>query len=78
MPTVLRIGPYRLFFYSDEGTEPPHIHVMAGDRVAKFWLDSLELAYSKRFRAHELNEVRDLVGEHREALREAWHAHFGV
>ena len=27
MPTVLRIGPFRFHFYSDEGNEPPHIHV---------------------------------------------------
>ena len=40
MPTLLREGPYRFFFYSDEGDprEPPHVHVTAGDRLAKFWL----------------------------------------
>jgi len=27
MPTVLRWGPYRAFFYSNERGEPPHIHV---------------------------------------------------
>lgn len=27
MPTILRDGPYRLFFYSNEGEEPPHVHV---------------------------------------------------
>jgi len=25
--TVRRIGSFRFHFYSDEGTEPPHIHV---------------------------------------------------
>jgi len=25
MPTVLRSGPYRLYFYSNENDEPPHI-----------------------------------------------------
>src|SRR5215208_4346588 len=24
MPTVLRVGPYRLAFYSSNGSEPPH------------------------------------------------------
>ncbi|MGZ5876149.1 MAG: DUF4160 domain-containing protein [Bradyrhizobium sp.] len=38
MPTVLRWGPYRAFFYSNEGGEPPHIHVRSGDAEAKFWL----------------------------------------
>jgi len=36
MPTVARIGPYRLFFYSNEDTEPPHIHVQREQRLAKF------------------------------------------
>lgn len=39
MPTVLKIGGYRFFFYSNEGNEPPHIHVEKSDSLAKFWLD---------------------------------------
>ena len=27
MPTILRLGSYRFYFFSDEGNEPPHIHV---------------------------------------------------
>jgi hypothetical protein len=38
MPTVLRSGPYRFFFYSADGAEPPHIHVERDDNTAKFWL----------------------------------------
>jgi hypothetical protein len=36
MPTVLRTGPYRLFFYSGDGGEPPHVHAERDDAVAKF------------------------------------------
>jgi len=39
MPTVKRIGPYRLFFVSSDFYEPPHIHVQREKMVAKFWLD---------------------------------------
>ena len=39
MPTVLRISGFRFFFYSLEGSEPPHIHVEHGGSVAKFWLN---------------------------------------
>lgn len=78
MPTVLRVRGYRFFFYSDEGSEPPHIHVTSGDKMAKFWLNGLELATSKRFRAHELNEVRGLVSDHRDFLMETWNAYFGA
>ncbi len=35
MPTILRTGPYRLYFYSHEPNEPPHIHVDRDDQSAK-------------------------------------------
>ncbi|MEK7415510.1 MAG: DUF4160 domain-containing protein, partial [Planctomycetota bacterium] len=31
MPTVLRVGPYRFHFYSDERGEPAHIHVRTSE-----------------------------------------------
>ena len=78
MPTLLREGPYRFFFYSDEGDprEPPHVHVTAGERLAKFCLDPVALASSKRLRAHELKTLHDLVERHQVRFLEAWHAHF--
>ena len=78
MPTLLREGPYRFFFYSDEGDprEPPHVHVAAGERLAKFWLDPVALASSKRLRAHEIKALQDLVERHQVRFLEAWHAHF--
>jgi hypothetical protein len=75
MPTVLREAGYRFYFYSRENDEPPHIHVEHGDRLAKYWLDPVELASSKRFRAHELGELRNLVLVYRSAFLEAWHDH---
>jgi hypothetical protein len=47
MPTVLRIGSFRFHFYSDEGNEPPHIHVAAPDGECKFWLEPISLASNK-------------------------------
>jgi Domain of unknown function (DUF4160) len=54
MPTVLRSGPYRFYFYSHEPNEPPHIHVDRDDLSAKFWLGPVQLAGNFGFRAHEL------------------------
>jgi hypothetical protein len=39
MPTILRSGALRFFFYSLENSEPPHIHVESGDATAKYWLE---------------------------------------
>ena len=43
MPTVLRRGPYRFFFYSSDRAEPPHVHVERDENLAKFWLDPVRL-----------------------------------
>ena len=49
MPTVLRIGPYRFFFFSNEGSEPPHIHVKAGSEEENFWIDLVALVANYGF-----------------------------
>ena len=77
MPTVLRDGGLRFFFYSLENGEPPHIHVESGDATAKFWLDPVELAHSRGFRARDLTRLRAKTIEHRQEFLEAWNAHFG-
>jgi hypothetical protein len=76
MPTVLRVEGFRFFFFSNEGTEPPHIHVEHGDAHAKFWLDTLLLAYSTGMTARELRRARELVAEHAQAFKDAWLEHF--
>jgi hypothetical protein len=77
MPTLLVIERFRFFFYSNEGSEPPHIHVEASQNVAKYWLESVELAANHGFRSGELTEIRQLVLQHRQQLLEAWHDYFG-
>lgn len=77
MPTILLTQGFRFFFFSQEGNEPPHIHVEHGDKVAKFWLNPVELSSSTDFRSHELKKVRMLVIQHRELFVEKWNEHFG-
>ncbi|MBM3235076.1 DUF4160 domain-containing protein [Candidatus Poribacteria bacterium] len=77
MPTVLRVGRYRFFFFSNEGFEPPHIHVKAGGAQAKFWLDPIGLASNYGFRAHELNRIERIIEEYQMQLMEVWNEQFG-
>ena len=72
MPTVLRVGPFRFFFYAGDGGEPPHVHVERDDCEATFWLDPVRLERSYGFRRQEINRVRGLVEQHREQLLEGW------
>lgn len=75
MPTILRTQGFRFFFFSLERGEPPHVHAAHGSKAAKYWLDPVELASSDRFRAHELNRVRELVVEHRTEFQRRWDEH---
>ena len=77
MPTALRIGRYRFYFFSNEGDEPPHIHVKAGDDEAKFWLVLVQLEANYGFNSRELNEIQETIEEHLDELLEAWNEHFG-
>jgi len=78
MPTVIRIGPYRIGFWSKENDEPPHVHVKRERFVVKYWLDPrVEFASNRGFASHELTQIRRIVEANRERLLEAWHEHFG-
>jgi hypothetical protein len=77
MPAILRIGPYRFYFYSHEPNEPPHIHVDRDNSSAKFWLLSIGLASNIGFSAKELRKLQLIVQENQEMFLEAWYGYFG-
>ena len=77
MPTILRSGPYRVFFYSSDGAEPPHVHVQRGEAEAKFWLDPIRGARSSGFNPSELRRIQRIIVERQVQLLEAWYGFFG-
>ena len=77
MPTVMRIGPYRFFFYSSDWQEPRHIHVERDDSKAKFWLDPVRSERSAGFGGAELNRIQGLIDEHVVEMRRSWDEYFG-
>ena len=78
MPTVLREGPYRFYFYSHDISEPPHVHIDRERSSAKFWLSPVVLATNLGFSPRELRELEQIVLNHRLALLEAWNGFFGT
>lgn len=77
MPTVMRIGPYCFFFWSNERGRPPHVHVESGEDYAKIWLDPPGVARSEGYNAKQLGRIMRLVEQHRDQLQEPWCDHFG-
>jgi hypothetical protein len=76
MPTVKIVGPYRFFFFSNEGNEPPHIHVTRERRLAKFWIRSVMLASTSGFSGAELRKLENIVTRNQSYFLEAWDAYF--
>jgi hypothetical protein len=76
VPTVLRDGPYRVYFVSHDLPEPPHVHVDRDDMSAKFWLDPVALTRNLGYSPRELRKLESLVTEHRLEFMEAWNEFF--
>lgn len=76
MPTVLRWRGYRFYFFSNEGSEPPHIHVDKAENTIKFWLEPVSIARSIGFSRSEQTLLEDKVKAEQKKFLEAWHEYF--
>jgi hypothetical protein len=77
MPTILRSGPYRVYFYSHEPNEAPHVHFDRDRASCKVWLAPVALASSLGFSARELRDIERLVSSSRAILLKAWEEFHG-
>ena len=76
-PTVLRVGAFRLFFFSRE-EERLHVHVAHPDGEAKFWIvPEIALAAAVGLPPRQVAEAESIVRQHEEEIRHAWTRHFG-
>lgn len=73
MPTLLREGPFRFFFYSGGRRDPPHVHVQRNNHTTKFWLDPVRLQRSGGFRRSEIRNIERIV---RQYQIEEWNDYF--
>lgn len=76
MPTVLRIGPYRFFFYSGDRDEP-RMCMWSGKRAAESsgWTRYV-LAESGGFGRAEIRRLETVVRENAMTRRRAWDEYF--
>jgi hypothetical protein len=75
MPTTLRTGPYRFYFYSYDCGEPRHTHVDRENKTAKFWLDpDVSSAENYGFNRKELRKIERIIRDNLEILRNEWDA----
>ena len=80
MPKVFEWNGYKFFFFSNEGTpsEPLHVHVRKGEKVAKFWIEPLvSVAYNFEMTSKELKELQAVVEQNVAMIRSKWNDYFG-
>ena len=76
MPTITIEG-YLFRFYSSDGNEPPHVHVIRGGCEAKLWLEPVRVEYNRHYHPTEMSRIEKLTHQHKARLLEVWHAYFG-
>ncbi|MBI5850311.1 MAG: DUF4160 domain-containing protein [Planctomycetes bacterium] len=78
MRTIRKFGSTRYFFFSNEGDEPPHVHVEDGEALAEFWLQPVAFMSSHKFPNHKLRKIERGVRTNQLLFLKAWHEHFGT
>ena len=76
MPTILRIGPYRFFFYAGDHGEPIHVHIERESNLAKVWIDPVRLQSSGGFNRSEIRQILSIVEKHQVKIMGAWNDFF--
>ena len=77
MPTILFIQGIRFFFYSLEGIEPMHIHVVKAEANGKIWIEpQFEVAYFHNFTKSEEKDIMEAVEINISLIKTKWNEHF--
>lgn len=78
MPFVMRKGPYRFSFFSNENREPAHVHVSSQGKAAKIWLEPIALAENSGFPGHAITRIIRIVEENHDLLLRSWNERHGT
>lgn len=86
MPQIFRIGPYVIYFWSNENDplEPIHVHVAEGTvagNATKIWITrsgkALVCNNNSQIPAKVLGRIRQFVEANSEEIVSKWVEHFG-
>jgi hypothetical protein len=75
---------YSIYFWSNEGNEPIHVHVSKGNPIenaTKFFIrrDELELAHNKsKIPAHDLKVIQKYIWANRNEIIARWVQYFSL
>lgn len=72
MPTLLRKNGFRFFFYSNEGHELPHVHVVGRGGELKIWLDPIMISKAYNMSPKDQREALRITRENANLFLEKW------
>ncbi len=87
MPQIFRIGPYIIYFWSNENDplEPIHVHIAEGRACAngtKVWITGSGKALlcnnNAKIPESVLRDLLRVIEANSDAIVEKWSAHFGA
>ncbi len=76
VPTIVLRKGWRIFFFSNEGDEPIHVHCKKGRANAKFWISpddyNIHPAYVRSMTRQQERELRRILFDHFDEIVAAW------
>ena len=85
LPSLFLVGGYRVFFWSNEGNEPVHVHVAYGppsSHSSKVWLTESGGAIladnTARIPSKDINELLAIISAQHAYICEEWKRFFMV
>ena len=80
MPTIIYVNGWRLFFFSNEGSEPIHVHAEKGGKACKYWIHPIErnfsLAWSYQMNGRDRRIVESIITDNFDLILWFWDKHF--
>ncbi len=80
MPTIIYINGWRLFFFSNEGNEPIHVHAEKGGMACKYWLlqsdRKIQLSWSYGMNSKDRRAVESIILDNFDLILWFWEKHF--
>ena len=86
MPQIFRMGPYIVYFWSNENDplEPVHVHIAEGratSNATKVWITSSGKAFlcnnNSRISQKELRNLLRIIEANSNTIINKWYSHFG-
>lgn len=79
MPKIFDLIGYQIFFFSNEGNEPCHIHVgKSRSNSSKFWIvPEVKVAHNKsNIPPKDLRKILDWIDDNTDFILQKWHEFF--